>query len=168
MKKRNVEHFYERSLNVTVTFSVRNKRFTVVKKEKCKNITPENIGAIFLCQIPLVHSVSAVAIMQKFSSFQELINSCNNPELIDRTLAPNGNTIYKIYSDGEITFEKGGDAYGRRTLHTLMSSCIRNKFADLFPFKITGSYNDDYGYAIVTCEDAYKIRDALINLHNKK
>jgi ERCC4-type nuclease len=51
---------------------------TVVKKEKCKNITPENIGAIFLCQIPLVHSVSAVAIMQKFSSFQELINSLVN------------------------------------------------------------------------------------------
>jgi hypothetical protein len=57
---------------------------TVVKKEKGKNITPENIGTIFLCQIPLVHSVSAVAIMQKFSSFQELINSLvNNPNCLN-------------------------------------------------------------------------------------
>ena len=46
---------------------------TVVKKEKNKNITPENIGTIFLCQIPFVHSVSAIAIMQKFSSIQTLI-----------------------------------------------------------------------------------------------
>ncbi len=29
MKKRNVEHFYERSPNVTVTFSVKKERFTV-------------------------------------------------------------------------------------------------------------------------------------------
>ena len=57
---------------------------TVVKKEKGKNITPENIGTIFLCQIPLVHSVSAIAIMQKFSSFQELINSLvNNPNCLN-------------------------------------------------------------------------------------
>ena len=99
---------------------------------------------------------------------KELINSCNNPELINRDIAPNGNIIYKIYSDGEITFEKGGNAYGKRTLHTLMSSCMRNKFADLFPLKITGSYNVEYGYAIVTHEDGHKIRDALINLYNKK
>ena len=48
---------------------------SVVKKEKNKNITPENIGTILLCQIPLVHSVSAIAIMEKFSSIHHLMTS---------------------------------------------------------------------------------------------
>jgi ERCC4-type nuclease len=55
-----------------------------VKKEKNKNITPDNIGSILLCQIPSVHSVSAIAIMQKFSSFHELMNRLeNDPTCLD-------------------------------------------------------------------------------------
>ena len=62
---------------------------SVVKKEKNKNITPENIGTILLCQIPLVHSVSAIAIMEKFSSIHHLITS-----LID-----NPNCLNEIYTE---------------------------------------------------------------------
>jgi ERCC4-type nuclease len=45
----------------------------VVKKVKKENITPENIGEIMLCQIPGISSTSAIAIMNKFKSIQNLI-----------------------------------------------------------------------------------------------
>jgi ERCC4-type nuclease len=46
---------------------------TVVKKVKKDNITPENIGEIILCQIPSISSVSAIAIMKKFSTLPKLM-----------------------------------------------------------------------------------------------
>lgn len=51
---------------------------SLVKKVKKDNITPQNIGEILLCQIPSVHSVTAVAIMKRFSSFQKLIHELEN------------------------------------------------------------------------------------------
>jgi ERCC4-type nuclease len=45
----------------------------VIKKVKKENITPENIGEIMISQIPGVSSVSAVAIMKNFTSFQSFI-----------------------------------------------------------------------------------------------
>ena len=45
----------------------------VVKKVKKENITPENIGEIMLCQIPGISSVTAIAIMEKYKSLQNLI-----------------------------------------------------------------------------------------------
>ena len=45
----------------------------VVKKVKKENITPENIGEILLCQIPSISSVTAIAIMEKFKTIQNLI-----------------------------------------------------------------------------------------------
>lgn len=53
-----------------------------VKKEKKKNITKENIGEIFLCQIPNISSNGAKSIMRhvngKFYSLYDIIR--NNPE----------------------------------------------------------------------------------------
>jgi ERCC4-type nuclease len=45
----------------------------VIKKVKKENITKENIGEIMLCQIPGISSVSAIAIMKEFKTFQNLI-----------------------------------------------------------------------------------------------
>jgi ERCC4-type nuclease len=45
----------------------------VIKKVKKDNITSENIGEIMLCQIPGISSVSALAIMNKFKTFNALI-----------------------------------------------------------------------------------------------
>ena len=45
----------------------------VVKKVKKENVTPDNIGEIMLCQIPGISSVTALAIMDKFKTFPELI-----------------------------------------------------------------------------------------------
>lgn len=47
----------------------------VVKRVKKENLTPENMGEVILCQIPSVNSVSAIAIMKKFGSIVNLIES---------------------------------------------------------------------------------------------
>jgi ERCC4-type nuclease len=45
---------------------------SVIAKEKCKNITTENIDEIFLCQIPYIHSKTARGLIKHFGSFYEL------------------------------------------------------------------------------------------------
>jgi ERCC4-type nuclease len=54
---------------------------SVVKKVKKDNITPENISEIMLCQIPSISSVSAIAIMKKFKTMQNLISSMKTDPL---------------------------------------------------------------------------------------
>ena len=46
---------------------------SVIKKVKKDNITPENIGEIMLCQIPGISSITALAVMEKFKTIQNLI-----------------------------------------------------------------------------------------------
>lgn len=50
----------------------------VVKKTKKDNITPDNIGEIILSQIPSISSVSAIAIMKKFKTISNLIDTIRN------------------------------------------------------------------------------------------
>ena len=47
----------------------------VVKKVKKENITVENIGEIMLCQIPSVSSTIAIAVLLKFKTMANLIES---------------------------------------------------------------------------------------------
>lgn len=57
---------------------------TVAKKVKKENVTGENIGEIILCQIPGISSVTAIAIMKKFSSFPHFMEEIkNNPACLD-------------------------------------------------------------------------------------
>lgn len=46
---------------------------TVAKKVKKDNVTPQNIGEIMLSQIPGVSSTTAIALMEKFKTFQNLV-----------------------------------------------------------------------------------------------
>lgn len=46
---------------------------SVIKKVKKENVTPANIGEIMLCQIPGISSVTALAIMEKFKTFTNLL-----------------------------------------------------------------------------------------------
>jgi ERCC4-type nuclease len=46
---------------------------SVIKKVKKENITQDNIGEIMLCQIPGISSITAIAIMSKFQTFQNFI-----------------------------------------------------------------------------------------------
>jgi hypothetical protein len=52
----------------------------VIKKVKKENITPENIGEIMLCQIPGISSTSAIAVMNKFKTIQNLVTQLNDNE----------------------------------------------------------------------------------------
>jgi ERCC4-type nuclease len=67
---------------------------SVVKKVKKDNITTKNIGEIVLCQIPGISSVTAVAIMSRFSSFLDFIDTIrNNSAALDNiTYETNGKT----------------------------------------------------------------------------
>jgi len=47
----------------------------VVKKVKKENITPENIGEIMLSQIPGISSVTAIALMKEFKTFNNMIDA---------------------------------------------------------------------------------------------
>ena len=52
----------------------------VVKHTKKEHITPNNIGEIMLCQIPGVSHTIATAILEKFNSLPELIDSLRKDE----------------------------------------------------------------------------------------
>jgi ERCC4-type nuclease len=65
-----------------------NSYVNVIKKVKKENITCENIGAIMLCQIPGVSSATALTIMEKFKTIQNLI----------KELEANPNTLKDISS----------------------------------------------------------------------
>jgi len=67
---------------------------SVVKKVKKDNVTPDNIGEIILCQIPGISSITAMAIMSNFESFNHFINELQtNPQCIDNlTVTTNGKT----------------------------------------------------------------------------
>ena len=57
---------------------------TVVKKVKKENVTIENIGEIMLCQIPGISSSTAIAILGKFKTIANLIQSIQkDPKCLD-------------------------------------------------------------------------------------
>lgn len=96
-----------------------------------------------------------------FEQLKDFIHSCNNPKLIDTNMAPLENTIYHIYSDGEITEQKGSWAYGHRNERTWTYPVFENIYVkDLFPYERNNNFGT-FGYAIVTFEDAKKIIDMI-------
>jgi hypothetical protein len=87
---------------------------------------------------------------------RKTIGKAHNPSLVDPNESPNGNTIYHIYSDGEVTYQKGGWAYLQRSEFNMNYSKCKNKYNDLFPLKC-----GEYTYAIVTAQDAKQIQMML-------
>jgi len=70
---------------------------SVVKKVKKENVTPENIGEIILCQIPGISSITAIAIMNNFKSFNHFIQQLQtNPQCIDNLTVTTNGKIRKI------------------------------------------------------------------------
>jgi ERCC4-type nuclease len=55
---------------------------TFIKKNK--NITVDNIGEIFLCQIPSISSVTAIAVMKEFKSFGNLVEALKSEHGIEK------------------------------------------------------------------------------------
>ncbi len=69
----------------------------------------------------------------------------HNPKLVDRTKAPNENIIYHLYSDGTVTQQKGGDAYGMRSMFD-----IRGRIFGLGPVFTFPVKSGEDTYAILT------------------
>jgi hypothetical protein len=68
-----------------------------VKKVKKENITPSNIGEIFLCQIPDINIASAKAIMRHVNgNFSKLIDTLRNDPSVFETLKMDGPNPRKI------------------------------------------------------------------------
>jgi len=70
---------------------------SVVKKVKKDNITPDNIGEIILCQIPGISSITAIAIMKRFTGFPNLIEELKkNTDCLDGITVETNGKIRKI------------------------------------------------------------------------
>jgi hypothetical protein len=99
----------------------------------------------------------------------KLIMEAHDPNLVKPDESPNGNTIYHLYRDGEITQQKGGYAYLQRSSFTLEYPFGRDNFVVVLghSLKITDSLSfpcsDSQGnkYAIVTSANAYLIRGKM-------
>ncbi len=73
--------------------------------------------------------------------------------------APNANTIYKIWQDGEITYEKGGDAFGDRSLKQMCGPIVHvgKDLMPNFPIKL----DNGNSYAILTTDECFRVYDLL-------
>ena len=103
-----------------------------------------------------------------------LINKYHNPDLVKPNDAPNSNIITHIYSDGEITEQKGGFAYLQRNERTIKCPIsnidngnlkkINLKF-DITKFpKMKDNGSRKFGYAIVLEKHANEIRNEMLKL----
>jgi hypothetical protein len=96
-----------------------------------------------------------------FEQLKQFIHACNDPKLINTQLSPLENTIYHIYSDGEITEQKGSWAYGQRNERTWSYPKFDNLYQKgLFPYERKSDFGT-FGYAIVTKENAEKIIEMM-------
>jgi len=89
-------------------------------------------------------------------NLKTFIEKAHNLGLVDPNESPNGNTIFHIYSNGEITYQKGGWAYLSRSEFSESCVFLKKNYYDLFPMK------DERSYAIVTREDAHKIQQLMV------
>jgi len=90
-----------------------------------------------------------------------LVHSLNDNSLIIKEQQPSENYIYKLYSDGTLTREKGGWAYGKRSTFDIECEILRPNTFFTFPYK--GQYEGDT-YAILTLENSYKVRELMNEL----
>ena len=88
-----------------------------------------------------------------------LVKKIHNPDLVVKKMSPNENIIYHLYSDGTITRQKGGWAYGQRTVNDIESYCLKPNTFFTFPEK--GQYSGDT-YCILTIDDCKNVKN-LIN-----
>lgn len=97
-------------------------------------------------------------------SIKSFIDQVHNPKLVQPKESPNGNIIYHIYCDGEITYQKGGWAYLQRSEFTdSYQPSLKKKYYDIFPIK----NSTNISYAIVTRQDAISIRNMMIEFDEK-
>ncbi len=88
----------------------------------------------------------------------------NSPTgLIIPNEAPNGNTIYHLYSDGEITWQKGGSVYLQRSEFTDWNNPTITGYEKL-KLKLPNKTETGYSYAILTQEECINFRKKMVAL----
>lgn len=90
-----------------------------------------------------------------------IASNLNDNNLIVKDMSPNANIIYHIYSDCTITRQKGGWAYGQRSIFDVEYACIKSNTFFTFPNK--GDNKGDT-YAIMTLENCRKIKEIVKEL----
>ena len=99
------------------------------------------------------------------SKIYKMVEELNNDNLVNNNESPNANIIYHLYSDGNITSQKGGWAYGQRTEFIAASSIDIKMNLDIDKFKYLLSTNTTtFGYIIVSEENARLIRAEMVKL----
>ena len=86
----------------------------------------------------------------------DLFNTYNNYEL---TLE--NNHVYTLYSDGELTSQKGGRLYKQRTEHIIKYGFNKNLDPNLFPIK---TIDNKFGYIIINENNIDIIRNKIKEL----
>lgn len=91
---------------------------------------------------------------------------CRDPTYC-KDVSPNGNTIYHLYSTGEITYQKGAWAYRDRSEFTISYDFISKQSLTRFPFQFPNKTNNGYTYAILTEEETKMFREKMIAIYKK-
>ena len=95
----------------------------------------------------------------------KMLEELNDDNLINKNESPNTNTIYHLYSDGNITYQKGGMAYRARSEFNLVSSITINMNLDIDKFKyLLNTNTHTFGYIIVSDVNAVLIRNEMLKL----
>lgn len=107
---------------------------------------------------------------QQFNN--ELINAHNKhfemspTGLVNVTESPNGNLIYHLYSDGEITFQKGGWAYLQRSEFTHWNN-YANSTCKKLNLVLPNSDSKGRTYVVLTEEECKYFRSQMLELAKK-
>lgn len=89
----------------------------------------------------------------------------NSPTgLIDPKESPNGNLIYHLYSDGTITYQKGGSAYLQRSVFAAVYALKNHRKINL---KLLKNSPDGTTYVILTPDECKHFREKMDQLINK-
>jgi hypothetical protein len=84
--------------------------------------------------------------------------------LIQPKESPNGNIIYHLYSDGTITYQKGGFAYLQRSVFEDEYALKNHKKINL---KLINDAPDGTTYVILTQDECNYFREKMDELINK-
>ena len=109
--------------------------------------------------------LSSLNKLEKTSFIRKYINdvasAMNDTTLIIKDMSPNANLIYHIYSDGTITRQKGGWAYGQRTVFDVEYAFVKPNTFFTFPNK---GENTGDTYVIATIENCHKLKKLMNEL----
>lgn len=105
-------------------------------------------------------------IKKLYENIYNMVDTLHDETLVDPNQSPNCNDIIHIYSDGNITNQKGGWAYLQRNERNVKEPISKNLNLDVDKFKkiLKNEPNVQCGYIIVTRTNAMLIREKMLAL----